>query len=114
MFRKRYRMGGIALSALGTLMVAGVFTLGAGSASACEECKGKYEVDGKKSGYLYSTPATQAIQDDDFTNPGFLWVERGRQLWAKKEGEASTIPASTSVPTCFPRDAPAAPSRSTA
>ena len=86
MFRNRYRMGGLAIAAIGAL--AAVFMLGAGSATACEECKGKYEVDGKKSGYLYSTPATQAIQDDDFTNPGFLWVERGRQLWAKKDGAA--------------------------
>ncbi len=89
MFRKRYRMGGLALSALGTLVMAGVLTLGADGASACEECKGKFEVDGKKSGYLYSTPATQAMEDDDFMNPGMLWVEKGRKLWAKKDGKAN-------------------------
>ena len=89
MFRNRYRMGGLILAAIGALAVGSVFVLGTNDAAACAECKGKYQVGDKKSGYLYSTPATQAIQDDDFTNPGFLWVERGRALWTKKEGAAN-------------------------
>ncbi len=37
------------------------------------------------SGYHFSEPSTQAIQDDDFTNPGFIWIEHGKILWDKKE-----------------------------
>jgi sulfur-oxidizing protein SoxA len=46
------------------------------------------------SGYVYRSPSTQAIQDDDFENPGFLWVESGEALWNKAEGEAGKSCAS--------------------
>ncbi len=47
-----------------------------------------FEVGDKKSGYLAASPETRAMQDDDFENPGFLWVEQGEKLWTKVEGEA--------------------------
>lgn len=31
------------------------------------------------SGYHFMSPATQALQDDDAQNPGFLWVQGGQQ-----------------------------------
>jgi sulfur-oxidizing protein SoxA len=31
---------------------------------------------------------TRALQDDDFDNPGFRWVQQGEVLWAKTEGDA--------------------------
>lgn len=34
------------------------------------------------SGYAFQSTDTQALQDDPFRNPGMLWVDRGRQLWA--------------------------------
>lgn len=37
------------------------------------------------SGYNYSEPSTQEMQDDDFLNPGFLWVERGKKIWTEKK-----------------------------
>ena len=37
------------------------------------------------SGYHFSEPSTQEIQDDDFLNPGFLWVERGKKIWLEKK-----------------------------
>ena len=37
------------------------------------------------SGYNFAEPSTQAMQDEDFINPGFLWVERGKKLWIKNE-----------------------------
>src|SRR5215831_14371886 len=40
------------------------------------------------SGYWFRTKATQAIQDDDFNNPGFFAVEQGEQLWSKPDGAA--------------------------
>ncbi|MFN3233594.1 MAG: sulfur oxidation c-type cytochrome SoxA [Alphaproteobacteria bacterium] len=38
------------------------------------------------SGYTFLTPETQAQQDDDFLNPGFLWIDRGADLFASAEG----------------------------
>ena len=34
------------------------------------------------SGYDYLLPETKALQDDDFANPGMLWVELGERLWS--------------------------------
>ena len=38
------------------------------------------------SGYNFAEPSTRNIQDDDFLNPGILWVENGEKLWNKIEG----------------------------
>jgi sulfur-oxidizing protein SoxA len=46
------------------------------------------------SGYWFRTKETQAIQDDDFTNPGFFAVEQGAQLWSKSDGSAGKSCAS--------------------
>ena len=35
------------------------------------------------SGYDFLTPENQALQDDDFANPGMLWVETGANLWTE-------------------------------
>lgn len=42
----------------------------------------------EKSGYLFAAQETRDMQDDDFNNPGFLWVERGEAAWRKMEGAA--------------------------
>jgi sulfur-oxidizing protein SoxA len=42
-----------------------------------------------KSGYEYIKPATRAMQDDDFENPGMLYVEQGLELFNEKQGGAS-------------------------
>ena len=39
----------------------------------------------KISGYHFAEPSTQEMQDEDFLNPGVLWVEKGEQLWKKKK-----------------------------
>lgn len=36
------------------------------------------------SGYDFLLPETQALQDDDFANPGMLWVELGEELWSQE------------------------------
>ncbi|MBO0750795.1 MAG: sulfur oxidation c-type cytochrome SoxA [Bradyrhizobiaceae bacterium] len=46
------------------------------------------------SGYWFRTKETQAIQDDDFNNPGFFAVERGKVLWEKPDGAAGKSCAS--------------------
>src|SRR5260370_4163871 len=40
------------------------------------------------SGYWFRTKETQAIQDDDFNNPGFFAVEQAGQLWSKPDAAA--------------------------
>lgn len=45
------------------------------------------------SGYTFLTPETQAQQDDDILNPGFLWVDRGAELFTI-EAEAGPACAS--------------------
>ncbi|MGF1562405.1 MAG: sulfur oxidation c-type cytochrome SoxA [Geminicoccaceae bacterium] len=40
------------------------------------------------SGYEFRTPETQALQDDDFENPGFLWLDIGDGLWSEADGAA--------------------------
>ena len=42
----------------------------------------------RRSGYSFMTPDTKAMQDDDTTNPGLLWVLDGEKLWNRKAGAA--------------------------
>tara|TARA_R110001606_G_scaffold263877_1_gene412515 strand:+ start:2505 stop:3287 length:783 start_codon:yes stop_codon:yes gene_type:complete len=41
-----------------------------------------------RSGYTFLTTETQAMQDDSFANPGFLWVDRGATLFEDQSGGA--------------------------
>ena len=43
----------------------------------------------RRSGYSFMTPETQAIQNDDASNPGMLWVLDGEALWKSKAGAAA-------------------------
>ena len=45
--------------------------------------------DQRRSGYSFMTPDTRAMQDDDTSNPGMLWVLDGEALWKNKAGAAS-------------------------
>jgi sulfur-oxidizing protein SoxA len=42
----------------------------------------------RRSGASFMGPDTKAMQDDDTTNPGMLWVLDGEKLWARKVGTA--------------------------
>jgi sulfur-oxidizing protein SoxA len=42
-----------------------------------------------KSGYEFIKPATRAMQDDDFANPGLLAVEHGQRLFNNRQKGAS-------------------------
>ncbi|MCC6473977.1 MAG: sulfur oxidation c-type cytochrome SoxA [Burkholderiales bacterium] len=39
-----------------------------------------------KSGFEFLGPDLKAMQEDDFANPGMLWVERGEKLWNTPAG----------------------------
>lgn len=54
--------------------------------AAAERGIERYEVDGRKSGYLFLSEGTRALQDDDFQNPGLFALERGRELWNRADG----------------------------
>jgi sulfur-oxidizing protein SoxA len=40
----------------------------------------------RRSGYLSMGPETRAMQDDDTSNPGMLWVLDGEALWGRAAG----------------------------
>jgi len=44
--------------------------------------------DQRRSGYSFMAPDTKAIQDDESTNPGMLFVLDGEKLWSGKTGSA--------------------------
>ena len=47
-----------------------------------------YGVEGRRSGYTYLSDEHRQLQDDAFGNPGILWVERGRELWGRTQGDS--------------------------
>ncbi len=49
----------------------------------------------RRSGYDFMTPALRAMQDDETSNPGLLWVAEGETLWSTK-----TAPRDRSCASC--------------
>jgi L-cysteine S-thiosulfotransferase len=49
---------------------------------------GEIPQDLRRSGYTFMGPDTRAMQDDDTSNPGMLFVLDGEALWKKKVGTA--------------------------
>lgn len=79
----------------GTLVVAGAAAaLGGQALSDHVKDVDKYTVGDRHSGYVYATPATRGMQDDDFSNPAFLWLEHGEEQWNKVDGKAGKSCAS--------------------
>jgi sulfur-oxidizing protein SoxA len=70
-----------------------VLSLGVERLPAAEELS-RYSVDGRRSGYTYLSEDNQRLQNDDFANPGLLWVERGQELWRQVDGAAGRSCAS--------------------
>lgn len=60
--------------------LAGLLLAGAGIAAAQQDLSAYIQGD-RRSGYTYLTPETRALQDDEFANPGMLWVDEGAKLW---------------------------------
>lgn len=44
--------------------------------------------DERRSGFAFMSRETQAMQQDDATNPGMLWVREGEVLWKRRAGAA--------------------------
>ena len=49
---------------------------------------GEIPPDARRSGYSFMGPDTRAMQDDDTSNPGMLFVLDGETLWRQKAGSA--------------------------
>src|SRR3989442_11233647 len=47
-----------------------------------------------KSGSAFLGSDLRALQNDDFANPGMLWVERGEKIWREPAGEKGVACAS--------------------
>ena len=66
--------------------VTGFSLTSVGTAMTSEMDWGAFQVGEKRSGYTYAKAETRAIQDDEFDNPGFLWVDNGAALWETVDG----------------------------
>jgi sulfur-oxidizing protein SoxA len=66
---------------LGTVATAALTAIAAGLVSQKDAAQSE-----PRSGYSYLTPETQRLEDDDFANPGMLWVEQGEVLWNQPAG----------------------------
>jgi sulfur-oxidizing protein SoxA len=69
---------------LAVILALGLIGVGLSGSTAGE--LSRYIVDGRRSGYTYLSAENQQLQDDDFANPGLLWVERGQELWRQADG----------------------------
>ena len=77
----RWAAASVALLAAGSLAA----PLGAGAVA----------VAAPRSGYDDASPPVRAMQDDDTTNPGFLWVQQGEAVWAD-----TSVPSGQSCQGC--------------
>jgi sulfur-oxidizing protein SoxA len=79
----------LGLAILAALVSAGSF-VGTGAVLSQDDDLSAYVAEDRRSGYTFLTPETRALQDDDFANPGLLWVEQGEEIWNAPAGAADT------------------------
>jgi sulfur-oxidizing protein SoxA len=60
----------------------------AGLAATAQQAEPQRAIPNPVSGRLFATPETLRIQDDDFDNPAFIWVEEGKAAWSTPVGAA--------------------------
>jgi sulfur-oxidizing protein SoxA len=75
------------------VVATGLGIVAAGSAVS-QDREAAYTFGDKRSGYLYSLALFQTMQDDDFANPAFLWIDQGEENWVEVEGAAGKSCAS--------------------
>ena len=76
-------------------LIAGLMGLAFAGAGLAADGKSKpvtppdgHPLDELWSGYHFAKPDTNAMQDDDFANPGMTWFDIGEANWSTKDGEA--------------------------
>lgn len=87
---------GLATGAAVALLALGAFNIATSSAEdrPFVEPPKDHPLEKIISGYHFRNSETQAVQDDDFENPGFLWVEQAEGLWDEADGEEGKACAS--------------------
>ena len=75
------------VSGLAVVLALAVACAGVGLRGVAEPVQ--RSVEGRRSGYTYLSPENQRLQDDEFANPGLLWVEQGGELWRHADGASS-------------------------
>lgn len=77
---------------LATVFAAIGLSITVGGTVSADEAKkvdwGKFQVGETRSGLTYAEKETRAMQEDEFQNPGFIWIERGEELWDTADGKA--------------------------
>lgn len=61
---------------------------------ACSAAFAELKPEDKRSGFEFMSPQTQAMQADEASNPGMLWVLDGERLWGEPQGTAGKSCAS--------------------
>lgn len=68
--------------------------------AACSDAPARQDVDrdhlpedAKQTGTAFLQPETRALQEDDFANPGMLWVDRGASLFQENIGQSKPCSA---------------------
>ena len=69
-------------------LLVGLLLMGCQDATGTNELRFGLTPEEIVSGYTMLTPETQAMQDDDFTNPGLLWVDKGEALFNASQNSA--------------------------
>lgn len=73
--------------ALGAMVVGALLLWGAAGSPAVAATKGEDGNADARSGYSFAEPETRTIQDDDFENPAFTWVQQAVDAWKIPDGE---------------------------
>ena len=60
---------------------------GCGVSTASLAAKTSIAPEDIRSGYEFLQPDTRFLQDDDFSNPGYLWIDRGERLFLEPSPE---------------------------
>lgn len=77
------------LAAVSTAFLAAAAPALAADQTAAADPMAQYKTDaGTYSGYVVADPTTREMQDDEFMNPGMLWVDNAKPLWTTADGSA--------------------------
>ncbi len=71
----------------GGLMTGAAMAAADGKSEAVKPTSKDHPLEEIWSGYHFSKKGTKETQDNDFDNPGNLWLEQGEELWSKVDGE---------------------------
>jgi len=77
----------MAKTILGGLVAVALTAAVALPATAADDGLDAYRSGDAYTGYVTADQSTRDMQDDEFMNPGMLWVEKGLELWQTADGK---------------------------